>query len=78
MWPFCMNKIGVRWLGMPMHLMHFVVLLRVCFIFLNQCEKRPKGFPKSESWVMFPQEKIDWSFYLPAQLNCKMKADFKI
>lgn len=28
----------------------------------NLCEPRPKNFPKSESWILFPKEKINLSF----------------
>ena len=28
--------------------------------FRDQCEPRPKGFPKSESWINFPKVHIDW------------------
>lgn len=47
----------------------FLCAITGLFHFLNQCEKRPKGFPKSESWVMFPQEKIDWSFLSPGPIE---------
>lgn len=28
----------------------------------GQTETRPKGFPKTEDWISFPKEKINWKF----------------
>lgn len=28
----------------------------------GQTESRPKGFPKTEDWIAFPKEKINWKF----------------
>lgn len=38
----------------------FICALTAVLKFTGQCEKRPKGFPKSEGWIEIPKESIVW------------------
>lgn len=38
----------------------FICALTACLKFFKQTEKRPEGFPKKETWIEFPTEKIQW------------------
>lgn len=38
----------------------FICALTAVLKFKNQCEKRPKDFPKSEGWIEIPNEDIVW------------------
>ena len=38
----------------------FICGLTAILKFTNQCEKRPKDFPKAEGWIEIPKESIVW------------------
>jgi hypothetical protein len=38
----------------------FLCALTALFSFLGLCEPRPKGFPRSESWILFPKKIFPW------------------
>lgn len=40
----------------------FICALTAFLEYKGQTEARPRGFPKSEDWIAFPKEKINWKF----------------
>jgi len=40
----------------------FICAMTAFLEYKGQNEVRPRGFPKSEDWVAFPKEKINWRF----------------
>lgn len=39
----------------------FLCVLTAVLSFKGQCEPRPRDFPKSETWISIPKQKVDWT-----------------
>ncbi len=40
----------------------FICAMTAFLEYKGQTESRPKGFPKTEDWIAFPKERINWKF----------------
>ena len=38
----------------------FICALTAVLKFTGQCEKKPRDFPKSESWIEIPKDLVEW------------------